>query len=142
MPRDVSHPAARVPARASVDHFHSLSARTSSFTHLCEKLFLRSNHTYSNTRGREPPAGKNLGSLVFRCQICCQQVPPRTTAQRVIVQTRPQKYPARSKANRVVRLSETGKPKVIFVDDPGGVGREIVRELMVCPGCASAHNRS
>jgi hypothetical protein len=45
-------------------------------------------------------------------------------------------YPYRAEANRVVRISENGKPKVQFVHDPGGVGREIVRERVVCPSCA------
>jgi hypothetical protein len=67
-------------------------------------------------------------------------VPPRTPAQRVVVQTRVKKYPFRPKANRVVRLSENGKPKVTFVDDPGGVGREVAYELVVCPACASGRN--
>jgi len=74
---------------------------------------------------------------VFTCQLCCRAVPPRTPAQRVVVCTRVKKYPYRPKANRVVRLSENGKPKEVFVDDPGGVGREVVQELVSCPACAA-----
>jgi len=64
-------------------------------------------------------------------------VPPGTPAQRVVVQTRPKQYQYRAKANRVVRLIESGKKKVVYIDDPGGVGREIVREITVCPACAA-----
>jgi hypothetical protein len=41
-------------------------------------------------------------------------------------------------ANRVVRLIESSKRKGTFVDDLGGLGSEITRELMVCPACACA----
>jgi hypothetical protein len=61
-------------------------------------------------------------------------------AQRLVVQTRTKKYPFRAKANRIVQLSDKGKRKVIWVDDPGGAGQEIVKELLVCPDCASRHN--
>jgi hypothetical protein len=77
---------------------------------------------------------------VFRCQLCNKVVPPRTAAQRVVVETRARKYPSRLRANCVIRLSEKGKRKETFIDDPGGVGREVVRELVVCPACASGHN--
>jgi hypothetical protein len=67
-------------------------------------------------------------------------VPSGTSAQRIVVETRAKKYPFRPEANRVVRLSEKGKRKVIFVDDPGGAGREVAREMIVCPACASRRN--
>ena len=78
--------------------------------------------------------------FVFRCQLCCKVVPSGISPQRVVVETRAKKYPFRPKANRVVRLSENGKRKETFVDDPGGAGREVVRELIVCPPCASRRN--
>jgi hypothetical protein len=53
----------------------------------------------------------------------------------MIVESRWKKYPFRAKANRVT-LIENGKPKQKFVDDPGGIGQEIVRERIVCPTCA------
>jgi hypothetical protein len=74
---------------------------------------------------------------VFRCQLCDEVVPPRTAARRVVVRTRGKKYPFRPRINRLVRLSESGKPKETFTDDPGGAGQEIVGELLVCPACAS-----
>jgi hypothetical protein len=78
---------------------------------------------------------------VFRCQLCGKVVPPRTSVQRVVVQTRARKYPVRLRANRFIRLSENGKRKVTFVDDTGGVGCEVVREVVACPACALGHNR-
>jgi hypothetical protein len=78
---------------------------------------------------------------MFRCQLCGKLVLPRTSAQGLVVRKRVKKYPFRLEANRVVRLTENGKRKERLVDDPGGLGSEIVRELMICPGCASANGR-
>ena len=76
---------------------------------------------------------------VYRCEKCQLLVSPKTRAHKLVVETRPVKYPYRSKANRVVRLSENGKPRETFVDDRGGEGREIAKELTICPACAAKH---
>jgi hypothetical protein len=60
---------------------------------------------------------------------------------RVVVETRPKTYRHRSNANRVAWLDENGKHRVKFVDDPGGVGREAVREVIACPNCAARLGR-
>ena len=64
-------------------------------------------------------------------------VPPRTPAARLVLATRSRRYPTRSKAHRVIRLSETNKRKVVFLDDPGGQGQEVSREVLACPACAA-----
>src|SRR5947209_2673400 len=69
------------------------------------------------------PAGNPAALSMFRCQVCRKAVPPGTACQRLVIQTRPKKYPYRSRANRIVRLSESGKLKEVYVDDPGGEGR-------------------
>jgi hypothetical protein len=57
----------------------------------------------------------------------------------VVVGTRPRAYPWREKAQREVwRNNRLWKAKH---DDPGGVGREIVREIRVCPPCKLAADR-
>jgi hypothetical protein len=56
---------------------------------------------------------------------------------RVVVETRPKTYPYRPHANRVVRPDARGKPKTIFLDDPGGRGHEAGREVIACPDCAA-----
>jgi hypothetical protein len=81
------------------------------------------------------PAAESWLSNVFRCQACLQVVPPRTAAQRIVVETRVKRYPFREKAVRRV-LWKNGRRKVELLDDPGGIGPEIVRELTVCPHCA------
>src|SRR6266542_2709728 len=72
----------------------------------------------------------------FRCEICGMSVPPRTRLQRLVTDTRDKRYPARAAANRVVEQAG-GKRRVVWKDDPGGVGSEIAREVPVCPTCAS-----
>jgi hypothetical protein len=74
---------------------------------------------------------------MYRCQVCGCVVPPRTPASRLVLATRPKRYPGRPKAHRVIRLSETNKLKVVLLDDPGGSGREIAREVLACPSCAA-----
>ncbi len=79
---------------------------------------------------------------MFRCQLCAKVVPAGTACQRVVTLTRPKKYPSRSRANRFWRVSDTGKRKEVYTDDPGGFGREIVKELAVCPECARRNGRA
>lgn len=68
---------------------------------------------------------------VYRCQLCGGVVPPNTPAIRQVAETRQRKYPFRAKANR---FRKDGRIKES--DDPGGVGYETVREIVVCPGCS------
>ncbi|HET6326121.1 MAG TPA: hypothetical protein VFG04_15695 [Planctomycetaceae bacterium] len=82
------------------------------------------------------PAVQNRLLRMYRCQLCLCAVGPGVRAHRAILETRQKKYPFRPKANRVIRRSERGNAKERFVDDPGGVGEEIVRECLACPTCA------
>jgi hypothetical protein len=68
---------------------------------------------------------------LFRCQLCNQNVPPRTPQTRIVVETRPVEYPRRAKAHRVHIDGRAHE-----VDDPGGTGTAIVRECIACPSCA------
>ncbi len=55
---------------------------------------------------------------------------PQHPAHRKVVETRRREYPFRKDAHLFMKQ---GRPKK--TDDPGGVGSEIVREVVVCPGC-------
>ena len=68
---------------------------------------------------------------MYRCELCKEIVPPRTPSYRVVAETREVRYPFREKANSVVV-----KGKIETRNDPGGTGREIVREFLACPRCA------
>jgi hypothetical protein len=79
---------------------------------------------------------------MFRCEVCSCVVPLRTRSRRLVIASRKRDYPYRPKANihRYLDLS-SGRPKKKekLTDDPGGIGREIVREVKVCPACADTH---
>jgi hypothetical protein len=51
----------------------------------------------------------------------------------VVVETRPAVYPVRGEAYEFRRDGRLKR-----ADDPGGVGREIVREIVACDACAEA----
>jgi hypothetical protein len=70
---------------------------------------------------------------VFRCQVCRKVVAPNTRPIRHVVETRERQYPLRLKANRFKRDGRERRS-----DDPGGTGREIVREVLICGACAEA----
>lgn len=70
---------------------------------------------------------------MYRCQVCDGVAPTNTSAIRQVVETRRRKYPFREKVNQFLK---DGRKKTS--DDPGGVGFEIVREILVCPACAES----
>jgi hypothetical protein len=82
------------------------------------------------------PRAYSMARFMFRCELCSRVVPPRTPAQHVVLESRSKVYPLRVKANRLVRRPPKGKPLVVFTSDPGGTGREIVKEAIACPECA------
>jgi hypothetical protein len=54
----------------------------------------------------------------------------------VVTATRVRKYPFRRDANSAWK-HVNGKWKWVEIDDPGGIGVEIVSEMTVCPSCAN-----
>ena len=64
---------------------------------------------------------------MYVCEDCGQQVPARTPATRVVVQTVITRHPPRTH-----RLRGEARAR----EDRGGEGSQIVRELHVCPACA------
>jgi hypothetical protein len=71
---------------------------------------------------------------MYRCQLCKKVVPPRTKAHRITVETRLRRYPFQFNVGTFRRNG-----KLYFRSDPGGEGREIVREVIACPDCAAQH---
>jgi hypothetical protein len=66
---------------------------------------------------------------MFICHSCGMSSQPCRRAHHVVLETRPKQYGYRVSANRSVGGE---KPK----DDPGGVGYETVREVLMCSACA------
>jgi len=81
--------------------------------------------------------------MSYRCQLCNTAVPPKTRALRVILETRTKYYPYRAKANpgfqtkngQILRPLRKSRKKGDRIDDPGGRGKEIVKEVLVCKSC-------
>lgn len=71
---------------------------------------------------------------MFRCELCSSVVPPRTHPKLLVIARRTKQYAVRSEVNLVLR-----EGKKHYTNDPGGVGRETVREVRVCPDCAVQH---
>jgi hypothetical protein len=63
--------------------------------------------------------------MSFKCGICNETSKPREKATRIVTETRSKQYPFREHAH------SNGK------DDPGGVGTEIVTEVLACEECAA-----
>ncbi len=66
---------------------------------------------------------------MFICEICQKPAPPRVNSQRIVAKTRYREYPRRKEVHPATR----GRKK--FKDDPGGTGKEIVKEVIACPKC-------
>lgn len=64
---------------------------------------------------------------MYRCQMCGQSTKPGDPIRRVVMKTREKDYQPR-------KYKLPGKNKM-EVRDPGGCGREIVKELAVCGVC-------
>ncbi len=78
---------------------------------------------------------------MYRCQLCGAVAPPRTPSYQVAVETREKRYPRRPKLYPPLKRSEW-KDLDKWRDDPGGIGREAVREVRACPGCAGMRSNT
>ncbi len=71
---------------------------------------------------------------MYRCDLCASVVPANTACNRLTIETREVEYPRRERV--YLRPPEPPATKWRWVDDPGGRGTAIVREVNACPGCA------
>lgn len=70
---------------------------------------------------------------MYRCEACNTVVPPRTPAQKVVLETRPKTYrnlPKPKKAKKRRRDMNDGEGRF-------SSGTEIVHEALLCGGCAA-----
>jgi hypothetical protein len=73
---------------------------------------------------------------MYRCEVCDRVVPANTPCNLIVLETRVVEYPKREDAHWQPP-DAGGKGK--WIDDPGGRGTQIVRELRACPTCAAAN---
>ncbi|MCB9762162.1 MAG: hypothetical protein H6739_20350 [Alphaproteobacteria bacterium] len=76
---------------------------------------------------------------MYRCYASGVVVPAKRPAHKVIIQVRRKEYPFRRKA---VPVRIPGKKNKVLRDDPGGVGFEPVREVLMCETAALAFNEA
>jgi hypothetical protein len=72
---------------------------------------------------------------MYRCELCGKTAPPHTPAHKITVATRRATYPLRPKVFACWKW-QNGRRKFVRPDDPGGVGRQVSREVSACPDCA------
>jgi hypothetical protein len=71
---------------------------------------------------------------MYRCDVCAFVVPANTPCNKIVVEIRPIEHPPRPKVH-FQSGGDGGKGK--WVDDPGGHGTAIVREVNACAACAA-----
>src|SRR5688572_23080289 len=74
---------------------------------------------------------------MYRCEICGALSQPRQPAFRIPFETRRKFYPKRPKVNACRKRLKTGGTKFVHIDDRGGAGHEIAREVTACGACAA-----
>ena len=72
---------------------------------------------------------------MYRCELCGKTAPPHTPAHKITVEARRVTYPLRPKVFACWKW-QGDRRKFARPDDPGGVGRQISREVTACPDCA------
>ena len=72
---------------------------------------------------------------MYRCELCGKTAPPHTPAHKITVETRRVAYPLRPKVFACWKW-QGDRRKFVRPDDPGGVGRQVAREVTACPDCA------
>ena len=73
---------------------------------------------------------------MYTCQLCGKNSQPRTPAHRITITTRSVDYSYRPKVNGCWKFIKERR-KYVRTDDPGGLGFEAEREVIVCPECAA-----
>lgn len=71
----------------------------------------------------------------FICHFCTRPQEARVKAHKVVTQYRQFNHPVRPKA-MTRTVIKNGKKKKEYVTDPGGLGLQIVQEVLACPQCA------
>jgi hypothetical protein len=71
---------------------------------------------------------------MFRCYFCQKVTPPKTTRHSVVIETRAKQYSTRRR-DQPKRGGFRNRDEA--VQDRGGKGMEITREVDACPECAA-----
>ena len=75
--------------------------------------------------------------IMFRCYFCQQITPPKTTRHSVVIETREKKYSTRRREPKRGGFRNRDDS----VQDRGGQGMEIMKEVDACPECAAKQGK-
>ncbi len=73
---------------------------------------------------------------MYKCEICKRIIGPHVPATHLVIETCKVTFPFRKNAHTI---KVEGKAKK--VDDPGGTGEQIVKEILACPDCSEKRRR-
>ena len=73
---------------------------------------------------------------MYRCGFCGKVSKARASCHKIITQTRMHHHPFRPRVQQRWVLDKNGRRKLEWIDDPGGIGPQIVSEVNACEGCA------
>jgi uncharacterized protein YuzE len=74
---------------------------------------------------------------MYRCDVCRVVSEPGIPAHRIVVEAEPLRHPRRPQI--YCRKARSPGAKATWLDDPGGRGWRIVREVNACAECAARH---
>ena len=74
---------------------------------------------------------------MFRCYFCHQVTPPKTTRHSVVIEARTKQYSARRREAKRRNFRDRDRDRDDSVQDRGGSGIEIIKEVDACPACAA-----
>jgi len=72
---------------------------------------------------------------MYKCEVCGITSQPRQPANKVVIETRPVRYPFRKEIQACWKFDDKGRYRYMKTNDAGGMGRECVKEVIVCPDC-------
>jgi|GEM_PF-2878669 len=75
-----------------------------------------------------------LADSMYKCELCGKISKPRTPSHKVVLETRTMFFSLRPKAFACWK-QEGNRKKFVRPDDPGGMGKQIVKEATVCQDC-------
>lgn len=73
---------------------------------------------------------------MYICAFCKKPSSPRMSCHKIVTATKTIHHPVRNKVNKKLVIDKSGRNKIEWQDDPGGVGLQIVREVNACAECA------
>lgn len=76
---------------------------------------------------------------MFVCNFCRQVTKPRVKCNKIVFKSVMFNHPHRARVLKRWGVDKQGKKKLEWVDDRGGVGPQVEKEINACPDCAEQY---